>query len=52
MALCAFGALAGTAMANKHKAHMVFGKFKANYPNGRAISPTSPTTAKGTGEMS
>ena len=52
VAVCAFGALAGTALANKHKAHMIFGKFRAGYPGGAPISPTSPASAAGVGEMS
>ncbi|MGH2865123.1 MAG: hypothetical protein ACRDJX_07730 [Solirubrobacteraceae bacterium] len=53
VAVCAFSALAGTALgANKHKAHMTFGKFRADYPFGASISPTSPASATGLGEMS
>jgi hypothetical protein len=52
VAVCACGALAGSALANKHKAHMIFGKFRADYPLGPAISPTSPALATGEGEMS
>lgn len=52
MALCAFGAVASPALANKHKAKMIFGKFRASYPDGQTITPTTPATATGKGEMS
>lgn len=50
--VCACGVAAAPALANKHKAHKVFGEFKASYPNGASISPTSPATFTGTGELS
>ena len=50
--VCACGITAVPALANKHKAKKVFGEFKASYPDGAPISPTSPAPFTGTGELS
>jgi hypothetical protein len=49
--LCVFGTVAAPAFAKKAKPPVVFGKFIASYPGGKAISPTEEATAKGHGEL-
>jgi hypothetical protein len=49
--LCVFGTVAAPAFAKKAKPPVVFGKFTASYPLGKAISPTEGAVAKGHGEL-
>jgi hypothetical protein len=49
--LCAFGTVAAPALAKKKaKPPVVFGKFTASYPMGKAITPEAPAATKGSGE--